>query len=204
MKKIAILLLFSIGLFHISNAQVLSVTPIFPTVEDTVTIIYDATQGNGALVGVSPVYAHTGVITTSSTAPNDWKYVQGNWGTADLNVEMTDLGGNLHEIKYHIRSYYGIPQTDTVLQMAFVFRDSTGNTVGRAADGSDIFYDVQTSGSLIAAFITPSAQSLALNNGETIEIFGGASASATMTLYDNGVQLKQIVGQELYDTRRQG
>lgn len=201
MKKIAILLSFIIGLVFTSNAQILSVTPVFPTVEDTVTVIYDATQGNGALTGISPVYAHTGVITSSSTAPNDWKYVQGNWGTADQNVIMTDLGNNLHEIKYHVRSFYNIPQNETVLQLAFVFRDAAGNNVGRATDGSDIYYDVYSANSpLITAFITPSSQSLAVNNGDDIEVYGAASASATMTLYDNGVQLKQVVGKDLFDT----
>ncbi|MEL6654110.1 MAG: hypothetical protein AAFQ87_25220, partial [Bacteroidota bacterium] len=38
------------------NAQVVSVDPIFPTVEDTVTITFDASEGNGELLGVSPVY----------------------------------------------------------------------------------------------------------------------------------------------------
>ena len=104
MKKIAILLSFIIGLSFTTDAQILSITPVFPTVDDTVTIVYDATQGNSALTGITPVYAHTGVITSASTAPNDWKYVQGNWGTADPNVVMTDLGNNLHEIKYH--KYY--------------------------------------------------------------------------------------------------
>ena len=99
-RSILFILTFLVSTSTISTGQVLSVTPVFPTVEDTVTIIYDATQGNAALVGVAPIYAHAGVITASSTSPTDWKFVQGNRGTADANVLMTDLGNNLHEIKY--------------------------------------------------------------------------------------------------------
>ena len=66
----------------LANAQILAVTPAFPSQNDTVTIIYDATQGNGALTGVVPVYAHAGLITNQSTSPTDWKHVQGELGDA--------------------------------------------------------------------------------------------------------------------------
>lgn len=195
------ILTFLISAINISTAQILSITPVFPTVEDTVTIIYDATEGNGALVGISPVYAHTGLITSSSSSPTDWKYVQGTWGIADPNVIMTDLGNNLHEIKYHIRSFYNVPQNETVLKLAFVFRDAAGNNVGRAADGSDIYYDVYSANSpLITAFITPTAQSLAVNSGDNISIHGAASDTATMTLFDNGTQISQVYDKNIYHT----
>jgi hypothetical protein len=54
--------------------------PVFPKTDDDVTITFDATQGNGALAGVSPVYAHAGVITNQSNSPSDWKYVKTTWG----------------------------------------------------------------------------------------------------------------------------
>ena len=93
--------------FLSASGQILNIDPAFPTQNDTVTIVYDASQGNGALVGVVPVYAHAGLITNASTSPSDWQNVQGNWGTADPNTLMTPLGNNLHEISYHIPTYYG-------------------------------------------------------------------------------------------------
>ena len=167
-------------------AQILSVDPIFPQQSDTVTIIYDATEGNGALDGVSPVYAHTGVITTASSNPNDWRHVQGNWGTADPQVLMTDLGNNLHEIRYHIESFYSVPGNEQVTALAFVFRNADGSTVGREADGSDIFYTVYLPGQLNAAFVLPSAENLVVNMGDTIEVKGAASNVTNLTLEDNG------------------
>jgi hypothetical protein len=46
----------------IYQAQILEVNPAFPTVNDVVTITYDATQGNAALVGQSQIYCHAGLI----------------------------------------------------------------------------------------------------------------------------------------------
>ena len=102
------LLLYTITIFisiH-SNAQIINISPPFPTVNDVITVQYDATQGNGGLQGISPVYAHTGVVTQSGL-PSSWSYVQGNWGQADPNVLMTDIGNNLHEITIDIDQYYG-------------------------------------------------------------------------------------------------
>ena len=117
--------------------------PAFPSIFDTVTVFFDATEGNAALAGFTgTVYAHTGLITDRSTNGTDWKHVVGNWGTADARTKMTRVSDDLYSLTYHIESYYGIPQGEEVLQMAFVFRNESGTVVGRATDGSDIFVDV--------------------------------------------------------------
>ena len=107
-KKTIILIvinsILNIGIF----SQIIEITPPFPTTNDIITIHYDATKGNGGLIGVSPVYTHTGVVTQSGL-PSSWSYVQGNWGQADPNVLMTDLGNNIHEIVIDIDQYYGFP-----------------------------------------------------------------------------------------------
>ena len=62
------------------NAQVVSFEPNFATQYDSVTIYFDATQGNGALEGFSGrVFLHTGVITSESNSGSDWKYVPAGW-----------------------------------------------------------------------------------------------------------------------------
>ena len=63
MKRGILTLILAAALLPLTAmAQILSVTPAFPSQNDTVTIIYDATEGNGALTGVVPVYAHAGLI----------------------------------------------------------------------------------------------------------------------------------------------
>ncbi|MEM7038243.1 MAG: alpha-amylase family glycosyl hydrolase, partial [Bacteroidota bacterium] len=175
-------------------AQILTVTPTFPSQNDTVTIVYDATEGNGALTGISPVYAHTGLITNQSTSPTDWQLVQGNWGTADANVVMTDLGNNLHEIKYHIPTYYNLPAGDTAFKMAFVFRNADGSVVGRDPNGDDIFYDLFNNSQLSAVFNSPAQRGMIVDPMSSINLVVSASNSATLTVTDNGNQVFSVTG----------
>ena len=168
--------------------QVLSVTPVFPTATDTVTIVYDATQGNAALVGVSPVYAHAGLITSASTSNSNWMNVQGTWGQPTPSVLMTALGNNKHRIKYHIPTFYGAVTTGTTVQkLAFVFRNAAGTTVGRNADGSDIFYAIYPANAgALCAFMSPTgSQMVAI--GTVLPLQLAANGVASWTLKDNGV-----------------
>lgn len=173
----------------LSQAQVITVTPVFPQATDSVEIIFDATQGNGALNNVGPVYAHTGVITNLSATPTTWRHVKGNWGTADPTVAMTSLGNNRWRIKYHLRNFYGVPVSETILAMAFVFRNTNGSIVGRNADGSDIFYTVYSNTQLNVAITAPAASSQILAQGSNLTVTASASDTANMTLTDNGTQV---------------
>ena len=173
----------------LAQAQVISVTPVFPQASDSVEIIYDATQGNGALNNISPVYAHTGVITNLSATPTTWRYVKGNWGTADPTVAMTSLGNNRWRIKYHLRNFYGVPAGETILAMAFVFRNTAGTSVGRNTDGSDIFYTVYSNSQLNVSITSPAASSQVAIQGSNITVTASASDTANMTLTDNGSQV---------------
>ena len=195
----SLLLLFAVAV----QAQVVTVAPTFPTDTEPVTITFNAAEGNGALAGCNcTVYAHTGVITSNSATPTDWQHVQGNWGTADPNVQMTALGNDLYSITYPtgIRDYYNVPAGVTVDRMAFVFRDQAGNTVGRESDGSDIFYDVATAGAdLQTTFITPAQSSFVANTGETIAVSASASMAADLELYENGVLLTSVANSTQLD-----
>ncbi len=141
--KITLATLFLMSLCTWAIAQVVWTEPPFPTQVDDITLYFDAAEGNAALEGFSgTVYAHTGVITSQSTAPNDWKHVQGTWGTPDPNVVMMSEGNNVYSMTYNIETYYGINAGEVVEKLAFVFRNADGSIVGRDTDGSDIFLDV--------------------------------------------------------------
>lgn len=171
-------------------AQV-SVVPPFPKLNDDVTVYYNATEGNGALNNVPPpIYAHTGVITNNSTSPSDWKHVQTNWGVADANGLMTSLGNNQYSKSFNIKNFYGIQASETVSQLAFVFRNENGSIVGRAEDGSDIFYPVYPDNAgLLSRFIKPAAPFLLKQINDQIVIKAAVSEESLMTLTDNGTEL---------------
>ncbi|MDX2286736.1 MAG: alpha-amylase family glycosyl hydrolase [Bacteroidia bacterium] len=186
------------------SAQLLQVDPVLPTPADSVTIRYDATKGNGELTGISPVYAHAGIITQNSTSPTDWKYVQGTWGTADPKVLMTALGNNVHRIGYRIRPFYSnFPATDTLKRLAFVFRNQDGSKVGRSPDGSDIFYPAHDKPGLGARIASPENGSI-YEPGASIPVRAGASASATLSLASNGSVISSGSGRNLISTLAAG
>jgi oligosaccharide 4-alpha-D-glucosyltransferase len=123
------------------SGQVVSVIPENPTADDTVTVIFDAAAGNQVLKGFDgPVYTHTGVIIGTADEPSGWRYVQGEWGTDDPRMRMTPLGKDRYQIRYHIRSFYGIQPDEPFLQLSFVFRNQNGSLVAKDVGEKDIYY----------------------------------------------------------------
>lgn len=180
-----------------AKAQV-SCLPVFPNADDNVTITFDATQGNGALNNIGPVYGHFGVITNLSQSPSDWKYVQTQWGVNNAAAQMTNAGPNLWTKTFNITTFFNVPLNETVLKLAFVFRDAAGNTVGRAADGGDIFYEVYPANAPLQTLLLQPTSSLFLANiGQIIPVKAASSAPASLKLLDNGVQIATAANAEL-------
>jgi len=137
-----IIIISLLSLLALSSEAQITVTPENPTASDNVTITYDASQGNAELTGVSPVYIHTGVLTTDSQNPSDWFFVKNNWPVNTPDVEMQDMGNNIHQISFQIDDYYNLPNDVTVTDLAMVFRNADGSLVGRSSDNGDIFYPI--------------------------------------------------------------
>lgn len=196
LKKIySLIVLMSLGLW--ANAQVVSYTPTYPTAQDTVEIIYDASAGNGALSGISPIYAHTGAISENSLSPTDWKHRINPWPTGDPDlvivdslVDMEDLGNNLHRITIRPVTYYGFNQLIEYNAMAFVFRDFTGSSAGKNADGSDIFIPLFQNG-FDALFFKPLTNAYRVNLNDNIPIEILSNESATIKFYHDGNLISQ-------------
>jgi hypothetical protein len=188
MKKLffAVMILVT-GVF----AQELEWTPYFATPEDSIVIIYDASKGNGGLVGVFPIYAHTGVITSESTSPSDWRYVKTQWGQNTPETQLTFISGTKWKIAFKIREYYGIPANETVLQLAFVFRNSAGTVTGKTSDGGDIFLPLSTPGQT-AAILQPPVSGIITQNTNVPVLAIGAPGTQTMKLFINGSEVSSV------------
>lgn len=183
----------------LTQAQVVATIPLFVKESDSVTIIFDATLGNAALKNLGPpdVYAHSGVITSKSTSSTDWRYVQGKWGTADAKMKMQYLGANKYQMRFHIRSFYGVPVDEKINKMAFVFRNADGSKVGRNSDDSDIYVEVFKDGSHIR-FTKPSDMDfLLVEKNKPIEIEITASDSGKITLFENSLAIDSANGTQL-------
>ena len=92
------------------SGQIITADPAFPVQTDSVTITYDATQGNQGLMGYTgDVYAHTGVITTESSHSGDWKYAPA-WGDNSAKYKLERISTDLYQLRIipSIDGYYGI------------------------------------------------------------------------------------------------
>jgi 1,4-alpha-glucan branching enzyme len=162
--------------------------PFFPTQNDLVTITYDASQGNQSLESVSPVYIHCGLITDESSSSSDWQHVMGNWGVADPDFEMIDLGNNLHQFIFQLDTYFDLSPTEVVLELAFVFRNADGSIVGRSSTGEDIFHTVYNN-TFAAGFVLPNSTPLIFDDTAVFDIVVASSANADFEITYNGVNL---------------
>ncbi|MBL0102367.1 MAG: hypothetical protein IPP51_00505 [Bacteroidetes bacterium] len=149
----------------------------------------------GELTG--PIYAHTGVITS---AGGGWRYVKSAWGVADTNVLMTSLGNNLYSISFVPRTYYNVPSSEVILQLAFLFRNVNGSIVTRNSDGSDIFIDLKDSTHINCAIVDPVAannSTLLVNPGQSISITGIADTIAGLSFLLNGSAIASVTDDTL-------
>ncbi len=189
------------------NAQVIiTTTPAFPTANDEVTIVYDASEGTGGLSNCScDVYLHTGVITSVSTGPSDWKYVVTTWGQANAAWKMTPVPGQPNKYSYvigpSIRDYYGVPANEVIEKMAFVFRNAAGTLEGKDVGGTDIFYDVFAENiGLTTSFTSPGQSHIDVALGKTLRWKVSPPRLLTSPFIRNGVLLtmRSQFNQHLY------
>lgn len=139
------LLLFALCALHFSSKSqsCVTLTPLNPRIDDTLTITFNAALGGKGLMNYAgAIYVHSGLITATSASPTDWKYQVGNWGTDDQPALMQKVGENLYSKKIVIKDYFNLPASEEVKLMAFVFRDLSGNKVGKAFEDQDIFVPV--------------------------------------------------------------
>ncbi|PWD99290.1 alpha-amylase family glycosyl hydrolase [Marinilabilia rubra] len=186
-------------------AQVVTSDPALPTADSGVTITFHADQGTGGLKDYTgDVYAHTGVITNASTDGGDWMHVIADWGVNVDAAKMTRVSDNTYELQISpdILTYYGVDETETVLQMAFVFRsgEQVGGSYleGKAEGGENIFVDVYEAG-LTAVISTPD-DGVLFSPGETVDVEGQGQQSTSLELFLNGNSVATSALQELNHT----
>lgn len=186
MKKLLTLVLLSILPLWI-QAQVITTNPTFPIADASVDIIFDASSTALNNYTGDDVYAHTGVITDKSTSSSDWKYTS-DWLENTPQYKLNSLGNNKWKLNIipDIRSYYGVPQGEKILKLAFVFRNADGSKEGKD-NGKDIFIDIHEAG-LKVNFQSPITDQL-IDKNTTLNIKASSSANTTLKLFLNTTQL---------------
>ncbi len=132
-----------LSIYQDSFAQTIWLKPENSKVTDSVTLYYNAAEGNKALIDYpGDLYLHTGVITNKSLDGHDWKYVVGDWGKDDKSVLMKREGKNLYSYRFVIKTFYRLKQEDVVNQLVYVFRNQDGSLVGKTKENEDILVPV--------------------------------------------------------------
>lgn len=204
MKNFSVLRLSFLAILFLpisAYSQVVTFEPSFATQNDTLTLTFDATQGNGELVGFSgDVYLHTGLITDKSSSPSDWKYVQSGWESYPAKLKATPLGNDKWEFKYpsSVREFYNVSAADKAEEITLLFRgtlDGAGapDKVGRASGGEDIFLELFEN-EVSVQFLNPGEKSKIVKTNEEIEIEGIGNSPAgnlNLSLKLNGTEVAQ-------------
>jgi|694.fasta_scaffold92362_1 1,4-alpha-glucan branching enzyme len=189
-----ILILCSFLIISTIRAQVIEVYPSFPNENQGCTIFFKADQGNQGLVNFSgDIYIHTGVVTSTAATSTTWQNVVTTWGSTNAAHKLTQVSANLYSFSIpNIRNYYNVTNAGVeVLRLAMVFRNASGNAKGANADGSDIFYDLYNGGALYSNFFSPAENAVLLELNDTYSCVFKTSQQATITLYDNNVEVFQ-------------
>ena len=129
----SLLLVYSISICYAQIPRYL-ITTIPETLEDNddpVTIIFDASQGNGGLANVvGSVYVHTGVTTED-----------GAWQKEITTApEMTNLGDYKWKLTMPngIRQFYDVAANRSISKIDILFKDANGSIWGKDTGDTDI------------------------------------------------------------------
>ena len=184
------------------KAQVVSFEPSFATQYDSVTVYFDATQGNGALEGFSGrVFLHTGVISSQSNSGSDWKYVPAGWESYPTRLEAEQVGENQWKFTFapDIRSFFGITESsEEVLEIAMLFKGTRTLSgapvvVGRDEGDRDIFIELSTGG-VEARFLQPTNELSLIKQSDSLQIMGLGSATTgnlQLSLFEDDQLIEQ-------------
>ncbi len=181
----------------LSFSQVVNTDPAFPTINSSITVYFHADQGNMGLKGYTgDVYAHTGVITNTSTSPSDWKHAP-TWGDNSAKYKLAKIGTDLFSLSIpNINTYYNVTDpNEKVLKLAMVFRSGDKTKEGKGTGNSDIFVDLY-SGSINLKLNKPANpfQFVSLNGSVQVEAIASSTIGTVekIILYKNNVEFTQV------------
>ncbi len=181
-----VLVLFVHG--HQSKAQIITISPRFPTTTDSLVIIYDATKGSAGLKDSTNIYIHTGVV-TGGPASTGWSNVPMTWGTANAKWKMKNLGNNKFEFRMRPTLFYNISSALTVYRLGFVFRNATGTITGKTSDGSDIFMPMYQPGQQALSFLSLESRFFLANTNQVVPYTGATNVQGNLKVFVNGAEV---------------
>ena len=180
-----------------SEYPLISTDPAFVTeaMTEDITVILN-TAGTAADGFTGELYAHTGVLTDKSTSNGDWKYVLADWGHNIPECKLESKGDNIwhYTIKGGVHAWYGVPDSEKVTHLAFVFR-SADCSIEVKDNGADIFVELATEG-LSVKIISP-AHGAILQVGQEYTVQVQQQAATSVKLFKNDTPVAETGGATL-------
>ncbi len=185
MKKIIFFALIFTTL--LVSAQLVTTQPEFPSGEEEITIVFDATEASDSradgLLGLSSgVYLWSGAGSTENGDAFEFEPSgQTNFQAPYEPGVMTSLGNDRWEIKLTPRTYYGVPKGTQIVKMGLVFKNADGS-----AQTEDIIIELFEADQFSISLNSPSQTSLLVDQNDVININASSSDPATFTLTADG------------------
>jgi hypothetical protein len=110
---------------------------------DSITILYDATQGQTTLTGDTNVYFYSAPqLYPFANWPAGDPYTRGTYGSNNGVGRMTSLGNNKWSITIFPQSYYGVSPDSPIIGIWMIFTNYNGAKTGKDANGNNIFVNL--------------------------------------------------------------
>jgi len=183
--KLRYLFVLVICVVTYSFPQVIVSVPAHPTENDSIKIIFDASQGGQGLIGYTgTVYAHTGVFT--NLAPSSWSHVIGSWGNNTTQPALTRLGTNLYQLVIgKPKTFYNITNAaEHITALNFVFRSADGTK-----QTEDLHVQIYSSG--LSLVVDSPLASVNFGDPQRSPVFANPGDSINVSL--TGVEVNTVI-----------
>ncbi|GHA55278.1 alpha-amylase family glycosyl hydrolase [Pontibacter akesuensis] len=178
-------------LAKLSVAQVVTTTPVFPTADREVTLVFDIskakdTRSQGLLTAPNEVYLWSGAGTSETGDAFQYQPSgQTNFAAPFAPGRMTYLGGSKWSITLVPRTYFGVPAGTPIRKLGLLLKNANGT-----AQTEDFFVSVYPD-QLTASFQQPTQSFLFKEANSSIQVTGASSAPATLRLLRNSTELQR-------------
>ena len=175
----------------------ISTQPAFVSPETTDHVVVIVNVEGSSVTGGEDLWAHTGVITDKSTSGADWKYVKHSWTENVADCQLTYVGGSIYAmtIAGGPRAFYGVPEGESIVKIAFVFRNATG-TKEVKNNGQDIYIDLVPADELVVKVLSP-AHGTIYPIGAEVDVVAVSQNAKSISLTLNGQEVKSAEGNKV-------
>ena len=169
-----------------STKGAITFEPLFPSLDDPLTITYRSNEGNQAMKDELESYVHTGL--NSNWTPSS------TWLNNSPKYKLTKLADNNFElIIADLRTYFGVNSSFTANEMKAIFRNSDGTKQGKDISNNDFLIPLYDT-SLHVRIEAPTKTHYTVAKNETISVSAVSNSSDKIEVYIDGIKQSEKIG----------